>query len=249
MNRVRVITGAAGRLSCNAVAMDRATMKTANRILQTSIDLFNEQGERNVTAADIALELDISPGNLYYHFKGKDDIIGALWQQHQRTLAGALSAPMHDPNVFEDPDGSVAGRIERSWLYLTVVLEEMYEHRFVYYNLDDLMHRFEAIERGVPRLIALLRAACTALTEALLPEGLDAEPGRASQIAESMTLTLTYWLSYDRMQRRTPDPMGTVHGGVLQSLSVCAPYLGSEAALFYEECEALYHRMLLAQDD
>ncbi|MEE4202038.1 MAG: TetR/AcrR family transcriptional regulator [Halieaceae bacterium] len=224
-------------------------MKTADRILKTSLTLFNEQGERNVTAADVALELDISPGNLYYHFKGKDDIIAALWQQHQRALAGTLSAPMHDRGVFDGPDGSVAGRIERAWLYLTVVIEEMYEHRFIYYNLDDLMHRFEAIQRGVPRLIALLRAACTALTASLLTEELEAEPGRSAQIAESMTLTLTYWLSYDRMQRRSPDPLGTIHGGVLQALSVCAPYLGNEAAVFYDECESLYHRMLLAQDE
>ncbi len=37
-------------------------MKTAQRILDTAADLFNERGERNVSASDIALELDISPG-------------------------------------------------------------------------------------------------------------------------------------------------------------------------------------------
>ena len=56
-------------------------MKTAERILITATRLFNDLGERNVTASDIALELDISPGNLYYHYKGKDSILSAIFSR------------------------------------------------------------------------------------------------------------------------------------------------------------------------
>ena len=68
-------------------------MKTSERILVTATRLFNERGERNVTASDIALELDMSPGNLYYHFKGKDAILGALFGDCYRELAGILATP------------------------------------------------------------------------------------------------------------------------------------------------------------
>ena len=47
-------------------------MKTPQKILLISLDLFNSQGEQNVTSVDIALELDISTGNLYYHYKNKE---------------------------------------------------------------------------------------------------------------------------------------------------------------------------------
>lgn len=220
-------------------------MKTRERILETSRDLFNEQGERSITASEIALVMDISPGNLYYHFKGKDDILAELWSRHQRALAGVLAGPVHDPGLFEQTDDSVSGRVERAWLYLTVVLETMYADRYLYHNLDDLMHRYDAIGRGFPRLTLMMRASCRAVAASLLEHSdHTSTPARFERIADAMTLTLVYWLSYDRLQHRGADSIGTVHSGVLQLLTVCAPYLGGEEAQFYEECEALHRRML-----
>lgn len=53
--------------------------KTKARILETARRLFNEQGYGNVTIRMIALELGISPGNLNYHFKTREDILDALY--------------------------------------------------------------------------------------------------------------------------------------------------------------------------
>ena len=99
-------------------------MKTAERILVVATELFNERGERNVTASDIALELDISPGNLYYHYKGKDGILSSLFSQCYRELAGMLAAPILEDAFLED-----SNPLERSWLFLTVLMEVMYQYR------------------------------------------------------------------------------------------------------------------------
>jgi AcrR family transcriptional regulator len=56
-------------------------MKTKDRIVQTSIELFNRSGVVAITTNHIAKELNISPGNLYFHFANKEEIIRQIFKQ------------------------------------------------------------------------------------------------------------------------------------------------------------------------
>lgn len=217
-------------------------VKTAERILNTARRLFNTEGERNVTASDIAVELDMSPGNLYYHFKGKDSIHLALFNQLQRNLVSSLGTSITAPDVLTDPEETP---LQRSWLLLTVVLEQMLDYRYLYENPSDLMHRFPEIDRGFRRLVKLKRASCEAIAYALLKsEGIDPQRHQPGGLVDAMTLALTYWLSYDQLIHPGDRNEVIVHRGVLQLLSFCAPYLGDESAAFYRDCERLYGLMI-----
>jgi len=217
-------------------------VKTAERILDTARQLFNAEGERNVTASDIAVELDMSPGNLYYHFKGKDSIHLALFSQLQRNLVSSLGTSITSPDLLADPDETP---LQRSWLLLTVVLEQMLDYRYLYENPSDLMHRYPEIDRGFRRLVKLKRAACEAIAYALLEsEGFDPRQQPPGGLIDAMTLALTYWLSYDQLIHPEDRNEVIVHRGVLQLLSFCAPYLGGESAAFYQDCERLYGLMV-----
>jgi AcrR family transcriptional regulator len=56
-------------------------MKTKERILLGSLDLFNLDAASEVTTNDIARELKMSPGNLYFHYKNKEQIIRELFKR------------------------------------------------------------------------------------------------------------------------------------------------------------------------
>src|SRR5574337_54401 len=94
--------------------------RTRERILERSLRLFNDLGEPNVTTSAIAVEMNISPGNLYYHFRNKDDIVDALFEQFEREIDPLLQAPLRRDNHFED-----------AWLFLHLLFETIWRYRFV----------------------------------------------------------------------------------------------------------------------
>lgn len=108
-------------------------MKTKDRILETSLDLFNRLGERNVTTNHIAAELGISTGNLYYHFKNKDEIIRYIIDAYQIKILHALSLPENRPINLND-----------KVTYFNELCEQFWAHRFLH---RDLMHLVEVDEQ------------------------------------------------------------------------------------------------------
>ncbi len=215
-------------------------MKTRDRILDTSLALFNEEGEADTTTIDIANEMDISPGNLYYHFKGKDQIIAELFQQYEIGMSQTLTAPI------ERPFGRDRGSTEDNWYYLYVVMEEMYQYRFLYHNLDNILQRYPSIKAGFKRLLQLKRAALYAICQTLLHQDvIDARDQQLLGLADNMTLNLTFWFSYEALLHHNRSPQVTIHQGVLQLLTMVAPYLGDNELSFYRECEDTYVEMLV----
>ena len=60
------------------------------RLVAAARDLVYFQGVARTTLADIAQAADVPVGNVYYYFKTKDDIIGAVVQAHVQQLESTL---------------------------------------------------------------------------------------------------------------------------------------------------------------
>jgi len=106
---------------------------TKDKIIAKSLELFNSRGERNITTNHIASELGMSPGNLYYHFKNKKDIIYELFLRYERIFDEVLSIPENEEINFV-----------KKKLYFEGLFEAMWHYRFLHCNI---VHLLEADER------------------------------------------------------------------------------------------------------
>lgn len=213
-------------------------MKTRERILQTALALFNREGEPHVTTVDIANELNISPGNLYYHFKGKDLIIAELYRRYEKDIAETLRAPMEGKIDIQD-----------SWFYVYVVFEQLYHVRFFYHNLTDILQRNPLLARQFQRL--LQRKYDTArelMTRLVEHQVLCIDEQQRDEIAENIALVLTHWLNHARIRKLPDNEVLIIHRGVFQLMSLIAPYLSGEYRHLYQSCRELYQHLLEAAD-
>lgn len=205
--------------------------KTRERILHASLELFNAAGEPNVTTLEISDALDISPGNLYYHFKGKEEIIGELFGRFSEQFQLILRAPVQNPLAVAD-----------YWFYLYVVFEHIHAWRFLYRNLSLIMQRYGAIQRPMRRILHLKEGAARAICLQLRDAGLlRADDARIALLVRSITLTVTYWFNFDSLAgEKHADESRLLHDGVLQVLSLIAPYLGEMQEPFMQAALAIH---------
>ncbi len=209
-------------------------MKTREKILHTSLQLFNEEGESHVTTVDIANEMDISPGNLYYHFKGKEIIIEILFEKFEDEFSDILHAPINKELKIED-----------SWYYLYVVFEEMYHYRFIYQNLSDLLQRYEIINKRFRKLLNLkFQTASSIITTLREANILAIDDDAVDVLVNNIIMTITYWIAYSNLKDGKQPEQILLHKGVFQVLSLIAPFLSQGKLEYRELCKQFYVKAL-----
>ena len=186
-------------------------MKTRDRILECALHLFNQQGEPNVSTLEIANELGISPGNLYYHFHGKEPLVLGLFERFAEELTPQLDPPLEVRLDAED-----------YWLFLHLIVERMAQYRFLFQDLSNLTGRLPKLARDMRSLLNALKRTLAALLASLKAQGQITSDTRAlGQLVEQITLTLLFSLDYQRVLAKDAE-VGIV---VYQVMMLVAPHL------------------------
>jgi AcrR family transcriptional regulator len=200
----------------------KAPRRTAQRILETALDLFNRFGEPNVSTTLVAGELGISPGNLYYHYPSKDELINRLYENYESELDELLHA------------GGGVRDVEDAWFFMHSLFELIWRYRFLYRDLNDLLSKNRHLETRFQLVLKNKARAIRALLASLSRAGhLDVDAPEADTLAQSMVVVLTYWLSYEyvRNPREALEPahaQGALLRGAHHTLHLLAPYLAPE---------------------
>ena len=188
--------------------------QTRQRILDASLAMFNAQGEPNVTTNHIADELEISPGNLYYHFRNKDDIIEQLFGGYEQRMDTALIAP----------EGRLPG-LEDVWLQLHLVFECIWDYRFLYRDLVDILTRNRRMRLRFARILKRADEQAHTVMRGLVQAGImRASADEVDAASTNILVIATFWLNY-AAARGDKDERASIRDGIVQVMMLISPFL------------------------
>ena len=216
-------------------------MKTAERILLTALALFNEHGENAVTSVDIAMELDISPGNLYYHFKGKEVMVDALTDLHKTQINTLLSPdlPLHlsGSDIF---------------YYFYMLIDKIQDFGFLYRSPADLAEKYPQASQQINKLLKGIEQQTKRLLEHAQARGECVfQPAELELMVELVSLVVTQSCHFDQWRKHQDAEVQRYHAlslittALLQRFSLEAESLGALHQAMHNHTIANLHELKL----
>lgn len=153
-------------------------------ILQTSIAIFNERGFEGVNLLELATLLNMSRGNLAYHYKDKDVLLTAIVEQMSEKIEADRASSRQFPS-FEN-------------LHNEVQLYYKYqkEYSFIFLN-SNVMNHPNVIKHFRELTEKTIRANQSTMAYSMRSGNLKPEPipGLYNNIATITWMLAFYWLS------------------------------------------------------
>jgi AcrR family transcriptional regulator len=190
-------------------------LKNKERILDVATELFNQQGTGAISTNHIADAAGISPGNLYYHYRNKTEIIRAIFERVFALWDVQFSLPEDIPI-----DLVLIQNLVRTNFHI------MYDHRFIYRELiallkqDDVLHeRFVRIrERGYSGFRELVAAL------ALVGLARPMYEATVNRLADLIWLISEFWLASIEVSGQQVDE-DQMQRGIDLMMEALRPYL------------------------
>ncbi|MGB5490454.1 MAG: TetR/AcrR family transcriptional regulator [Woeseiaceae bacterium] len=203
---------------------------TRTRILVSSLLLFNEQGEPNTTTNEIADAVDISPGNLYYHFHKKSDLVEALLAEFQADARRVLQPP-------EDTHGS----LDDFWVFLHRLLELTAAYRFLLRDMESLAVEYPKVRIALKHFARAITASFELNLHAMAGSGVIRLGSIDARLASrNLAVIALFSEKFDTLTDSSPssdDSSLRIAGSVL---NVLKPFVSESAAEQLSELAAYY---------
>lgn len=199
-------------------------METKEKILQTAKELFNERGLDSTSAKNVAAEMNISDGNLRYHFRTKEDLVYALYMQLVEAFDAQLSQ-------YEQMNFSLA----QVYQSLSYVYLKLYDYRFLMADFVAIMRRFPKIQQHYRELTQIRKQQFAAFTDTLIREGVfknDIPASQYAHMAEQLSLLSDAWIGHAEVLYEGEEKQKLRHYLML-AFSLMVPYLTTKGMYEY----------------
>ena len=193
-------------------------MKTKDKIIATAIDLFNIHGTKAISTNHIAKEMGISPGNLYYHFRSKNDIIRSISDNFSNELGSVLKIQLDTITDFSSNLTSLFNRffkIQQSYQFL--FLEGVHLTKQDSRLLDNYTNLRSLIKKGYHELLSNLVKFKIMKRQSL---------NIIDDLLDAQWIIMWYWINHTILDRNTYDDF-QIKKGIKLSFSIIKPQLTS----------------------
>ncbi len=193
-------------------------MNTKERIIATAIDLFNLHGTKAISTNHIAKEMGISPGNLYYHFRSKNDIIRSISDNFSNELGSVFKIQLDTISDFSSNLTSLFNRffkIQQSYQFL--FLEGVHLTRQDSRLLDNYTNLRNLIKKGYHELLSNLVKIKIMKKQSL---------NIIDDLLDAQWIIMWYWINHTILDRNTYDDF-QIKKGIKLSFSIIKPQLTS----------------------
>lgn len=203
--------------------------KTRQRILDVALQLFNDHGESSISTNHIADELEMSPGNLYYHYRNKDDIIEQLFQRFEERMDQALTAPEGREVTLEDV-----------WLQLHLVFECIWNYRFLYRDLINILSRNRSLRLKFARILKRGSINAHNIMKGLNNTGMmRASAAEIEGLSTNILVLATFWLNFANISGEK-DEQKSIKKGIVQVMMLVSPFLRDSERVHMHTLSAAY---------
>jgi len=190
-------------------------MKTRDRIIYNSIVLFNEKGTINVTTNHIAEYLGISPGNLYYHFRNKEEIIRAIFHSVEQMTEELWLISSNNLLSFNT--------IQR---YVEITFTVLWKYHFLFRELPTLLRKDPELETAYRKLQKRFLKELDHIYQGLSNAGFMkkfSSPDERQALVTNSWIIGNFWCIY-LGSRGEPTVSGNLRQGLEQINFLLKPY-------------------------
>jgi AcrR family transcriptional regulator len=189
---------------------------TRDRILDAALALFNADGSHAVSTRHIAAQLEISPGNLYYHFANKEEIVLCLYERIETELMATLAPRADKPQSFE-----------AILQYLDDIFGHLWTFRFFYCDVNALLREVPGLKERYRDLAERVSARSRAIFDSMVAAGwMDASSEQLELLTTNAWIVLTQWFTHRQViERRRTIQSSDIREGIRHLVAMFSPLL------------------------
>ena len=196
-----------------------AAPKTRDRVLESSLELFNVRGVSNVTTAEIARTVGINEGNLYYYFQKKEQLVTALFDAFEAEIRVTAAGDLKNPTDPSEYIGYLRGWFATAWRY-----------RFVQRDISALFEMAPGLRERAAVMITDAEDASRRVLKQVVDAGLlTFEPEMLEPLLANVWIVSSHWIDHLALRQHARElGPADLDWGFRQVLALFLPYLSEE---------------------